>query len=162
MFWLFVAAVGFLYGWSIAPMIWNESSPVMFLLVAVLCGLVGAVLGVFFQKLAVGFAGGLMGGYLVWALVHGTNWEAQHFTEIPFLIGAVIGAILVLVLFDWALIIWSSITGSILIVQTFQPAPMLKGILFLALAALGIAIQTYMFRSQRAKTIVHSDVNRAP
>lgn len=134
-----------------------EGSSTLFLVIAIVAGVVGALIAVFAQKLAVGFAGGMMGGYLAWAFTHGTTWEPHHFTELSFVVGFVIGAILVMVLFDWALIIWSSIAGSALILQTFHPAPMLKGILLLALAAIGIAFQASLLHRQRNRAVLLSE-----
>ncbi len=155
-FWLFVGGAGFLYGWSLAPILMPDGSDGVLLFIAVAAGVIGAVLAIFAQKLAVGFAGGMMGGYLAWAFVHGTTWEPHHFTELSFLVGFVIGAVLVLVLFDWALILWSSIAGSALILQTFHPAPLLKGLLFLALAALGVIFQANLLGRERQRRILHS------
>jgi len=149
LFWLFVGAVGFLYGLSFAPLIFERGSELLFLVVALVCGAIGAVLAIFAQKLAVALAGALMGGYILSELIEGADWHHAHFTAIPFLIGAVIGALLVIVLFDWALIIWSSIAGSWLIIQPFHLAALSRQVLFLALAAVGIIFQAELFRRQR-------------
>jgi hypothetical protein len=155
LFWLFVAAVGFLYGLNFAPMIFNGGSELMYLAVALGCGIVGALLGVFAQKIAVAIAGGLLGGYFASELFYGATWH-QHFPAIAFIIGAIAGAILVLMLFDWALIIWSSITGSILIVHSFHLAESERNILFLALVVVGIAVQARLLR--RRNTVVVAPV----
>ena len=149
LFWLFVAAVGFLYGLHFAPTIFNGQSELLYLIVALGCGIIGALLGVFAQKLAVGIAGGLLGGYFASELFYGAAWH-HHFPAIAFIIGAIVGAILVLVLFDWALIIWSSIAGSILIVHSFHHlAESERDILFLALAVGGIVVQAGLLRRRR-------------
>ena len=149
LFWLFVAAVGFLYGLNFAPSIFNGGSELQYLILALVCGIVGALLGVFAQKLAVAIAGGLLGGYFASELFYGVAWH-HHFPTIAFIIGAVAGAILVLMLFDWALIIWSSIAGSILIVHSFHHlAESERDILFLALAIVGIVTQAGLMRRQR-------------
>jgi len=149
LFWLFVAAVGFLYGLNFAPTIFHGGSELMYLIVALGCGIVGALLGVFAQKLAVAIAGGLLGGYFASELFYGVAWH-HHFPAIAFIIGAIVGAILVLMLFDWALIIWSSIAGSILIVHSFHLAESERDILFVALAAAGIVVQAGLLRHRRS------------
>ena len=150
LFWLFVAAVGFLYGLNFAPMLFTGGTELTHLLIALGCGLLGALLGVIAQKIAVAIAGGLLGGYFASELLYGATWH-HHFPTIAFIIGAIIGAVLVLMLFDWALIIWSSIAGSILIVHSFPHlAESERSILFLALAVVGIAVQAGLLRRQRA------------
>ena len=149
LFWLFVAAVGFLYGLNFAPMIFHGGSELLYLVVALGCGIVGALLGIFAQKLAVAIAGGLLGGYFASELFYGVAWH-HHFPLIAFMIGAIAGAILVLLLFDWALIIWSSIAGSILIVHSFHLTESERDILFLALAVVGVVAQAGLLRRQRS------------
>ncbi len=149
LFWLFVGAVGFLYGLSFAPLIFEGGSELLLLVIALVCGVIGTVLAIFAQKLAVGMAGALVGGYLLSELTQGAHWQHAHFAGIPFLIGALVGALLVIALFDWALIIWSSIAGSLLIIQSFHPATLNRHILFLVLTALGIFVQAELLRRQR-------------
>jgi hypothetical protein len=145
LFWLFVAAVGFLYGLHFAPTIFKGGSELSFLLAALGCGIVGALLGVIAQKIAVAIAGGLLGGYFASELLYGAAWH-HHFPTVAFIIGAIVGAILVLMLFDWALIIWSSIAGSILIVHSFQLPESQRNILFLALVVVGVGVQAGLLR----------------
>jgi hypothetical protein len=53
---------------------------------------------------------------------------------------------LVLALFEWALIILSSLTGAILIVQTIHPGTLLAAILTAVLFIVGIVIQAGLRR----------------
>jgi hypothetical protein len=149
LFWLFVAAVGFLYGLNFAPLIFHEGSELLYLIVALACGIAGALLGVLAQKVAVAIAGGLLGGYFASEAFYGIEWH-HHIPTIAFIIGAIVGAVLVLMLFDWALIIWSSIAGSILITHSFRLTESERDLLFLALAILGIAVQAGLLRRQRS------------
>lgn len=148
LFWLFVAAVGFLYGMEFAPTLFQGSSEVLHLAVALACGLIGALLGIFAQKVAVALAGGLTGGYLAAEFAYGAAWH-EHFPVIAFAIGAIIGAVLVLMLFDWALIICSSLAGSALIVPAFHLQRMEDHLLFAGLAIVGILIQAGLMHRRR-------------
>ncbi len=112
LFWLCVAAVGFAAGVEIAPHLVHEPSPLLALAIALVLGLIGALLALFLQKVAIAVLGFLAGGKLAGAIaaaffVH----YAQHSTVI-FVIGGLLGAILLLVLFDWALIVVSSLIGN--------------------------------------------------
>src|SRR6266481_5969178 len=115
LFWLCVAAVGFAAGVEIAPHLVHEPSPLLSLTIALVLGLIRALLALFLQKIAIAVLGFLAGGKLAGAIaaaffVH----YAQHSTII-FVIGGIIGAILLLVLFDWALIVLSAFIGAHLI-----------------------------------------------
>ena len=148
LFWLCVAAVGFAAGVEIAPHLVNEPSPVLALTVALVLGLIGALLALFLQKIAIAVLGFLAGGKLAGAIATAFFVQyAQHSTVI-FLIGGLIGAILLLFLFDWALIVVSSLIGAHLIV--FQGVITLPAsgstIVFIGLVVLGILVQAASLR----------------
>ena len=154
LFWLCVAAIGFAAGVELAPHLVHEPSALLSLTIAILLGIIGALLAVFLQKIAIGVLGFLAGGKLAGAIaaaffVH----YAQHSTII-FVIGGIIGAVLLLVLFDWALIVVSSLIGAHLIV--YQSAIVLPQsgsiIVFIGLAVLDVLVQVASLRGSRAIT----------
>src|SRR6266542_1240759 len=68
LFWLCVAAVGFAAGVEIAPHLVHEPSPLLALAVALVLGLIGALLALFLQKVAIAVLGFLAGGKLAGAI----------------------------------------------------------------------------------------------
>src|SRR5207247_2461821 len=116
MFWLCVAAVGFAGGVEIAPHLVHEPSPLLALAIALVLGLIGALLALFLQKVAIAVLGFLAGGKLAGAIAAAFLIHYGEHSTIVFLAGGIIGAILLLFLFDWALIVVSSLIGSHLIV----------------------------------------------
>jgi uncharacterized protein DUF4203 len=152
LFWLCVAAIGFAAGVELAPHLVQDPSALLSLTIALLLGIIGALLALFLQKIAIAVLGFLAGGKLAGAIaaaffVH----YAQHST-IVFVIGGVIGAILLLVLFNWALIVVSSLIGAHLIVYQSTIALPQSGsiILFIGLAVVGILVQTASLRRSGA------------
>ena len=152
LFWLCVAAIGFAAGVELAPHLVQDPSALLSLTIALLLGIIGALLALFLQKIAIAVLGFLAGGKLAGAIaaaffVH----YAQHSTII-FVVGGVIGAILLLVLFDWALIVVSSLIGAHLIVYQSTIALPQSGsiILFIGLAVVGILVQVASLRRSGA------------
>ena len=152
LFWLCVAAIGFAAGVELAPHLVQDPSALLSLTIALLLGIIGALLALFLQKIAIAVLGFLAGGKLAGAIaaaffVH----YAQHSTII-FVIGGVIGALLLLVLFDWALIVVSSLIGAHLIVYQSTIALPQSGsiILFIGLAVVGILVQAASLRRSGA------------
>lgn len=155
LFWLFVAAAGFVAGVGVAPYILPHQSELFTLLVAVVLGILGALLAIFLQKLAVAVGGFVAGGYLALVLaapLFGATGVAYPGGWLCFLVGGILGAILLLVFFNWALIILSSLQGAHLIIRGL---PFIKGfpalrhhhpILFVILAVIGIAVQAATYR----------------
>jgi Domain of unknown function (DUF4203) len=148
LFWLCVAAVGFAAGVEIAPFFIHEPSSVWALVIALALGLLGALLALFLQKVAIAILGFLAGGKLAGAIAAAFFVHYTQYSTIIFLVGGILGAILLLVLFDWALIVVSSLIGANLIV--FQGAitlpPTGSTIVFLGLAVVGIIVQAASLR----------------
>jgi len=146
LFWLCVAAVGFAAGVEIAPRLVHEPSTLLALTVALVLGLIGALFAIFLQKIAIAVVGFLAGGKL--ALAIATAFFVQHasYSVITFLVGGIIGALLLLTLFDWALIVLSSIVGAHLIQRTIVLPQSGSTILFISLAAIGMIVQTAAMR----------------
>src|SRR4051794_37808336 len=126
LFWLCVAAVGFAAGVEVVPHLVAQPSPLLALTFALVLGFAGALLALFLQKIAVGIAGFVAGGRLALTVAAAFMADAAHNYWLTFIIGGVVGAILLLVLFDWALVFLSSIVGAYLIqgVVTLPPTGM--------------------------------------
>src|SRR5437868_15129742 len=146
LFWLCVAAVGFAAGVEVAPHLIHEPSVALQLSVAIVFGFIGALLALFLQKVAIAVAGFLAGGKLAMALVAAFFAEGARYPGITFIIGGIIGAILLLALFDWALIVMSALVGAYLIGHTILLPQTGATILFIGLALLGIVVQAAAFR----------------
>src|SRR5438105_6915430 len=115
LFWLCVAAVGFLAGIELAPHLVNEPSALLQLTVAIVLGLIGALLALFLQKIAIAVVGFLAGGKLAGAIAAAFFVHHAEYSTIVFVVGGILGAVLILVVFDWALIVVSSLIGAHLI-----------------------------------------------
>jgi hypothetical protein len=149
LFWLFVAALGFAVGIEIAAYFMREPPIWMTLLVALVLGVLGALLAILLQKLAIAVAGFITGGRIAWALAAAFWVEHAHYRGITFVIGGILGALLLLALFDWVLILLSSIEGAHLIANGIVLPEKGALILFIALAVIGVVVQGSMLRGSR-------------
>ncbi len=146
LFWLCVAAVGFVAGVELAPHLVNEPSPLLQLTVAIVLGLIGALLALFLQKVAIAVFGFLAGGKLAGAIAAAFFVHYVQYSTVIFVVGGVIGAILLLTLFDWALIVVSSLIGAHLIQSAIVLPPSGSTIVFLGLAVIGVLGQAASLR----------------
>lgn len=146
LFWLFVGAVGFIAGASLAEMLLRGNPEWLVLVVAAACGVLGALIGVLLQRVAIAVSGFLAGGYVAVVLLHHWGWRADVHLWIPFLIGGIIGALLLSVIFDPAVIVLSSLIGALLTVSPLNMSPLHTGLLFIVLAATGMIAQTIMLK----------------
>ncbi len=150
LFWLCVAAVGFAAGVEIAPHLVSEPSPLLALIVAFVLGLIGALLALFLQKIAIAVLGFLAGGKLAGAIAAAFFVQYSQHSTVIFLVGGVIGAILLLVLFDWALIVVSSLIGAHLVQSAVVLPPSGSTIVFIGLTVIGILVQAASLRRSQA------------
>ena len=149
LFWLFVAALGFAIGLEVAAYFMREPPVWMTLLVALVLGVLGALLAILLQKLAIAVAGFIAGGRIAWALAAAFWVEHAHYRGITFVIGGILGALLLLALFDWVLILLSSIEGAHLIANGIVLPEKGSLILFIVLAVIGVVVQGSMLRGSR-------------
>ena len=146
LFWLTVAAVGFAVGVEIAPLLVNESSSLLALLIALVLGIFGALLALFLQKVAIAVLGFFAGGKLATAIAAAFFVHYAQYSTIIFVIGGIIGAILLLAVFGWALIVVSSFIGAYLIQSAIVLPPTGSTLVFIGLAIVGIFVQAASFR----------------
>src|SRR5215467_3424555 len=146
LFWLCVAAVGFAVGVEIAPQLVHEPSSLLALVIALVFGLLGALLAVFMQKIAIAVLGFLAGGKLACAIAAAFFVQYAQYSTIIFIVGGIIGAILLLAVFGWALIVVSSFIGAYLIQSAIVLPPTGSTLVFIGLAILGMFVQAASFR----------------
>ena len=141
-----MAAVGFAVGVEIAPLLVNESSSLLALLIALVLGVFGALLALFLRKLRLLYLGFFAGGKLATAIAAAFFVHYAQYSTIIFVIGGIIGAILLLAVFGWALIVVSSFIGAYLIQSAIVLPPTGSTLVFIGLAIVGIFVQAASFR----------------
>lgn len=146
LFWFFVGAIGFVVALWLATRLFEPQSELVLFAIAVGAGFLGALLAQFAQRLAVGVAGFVAGGYLAVTLLTAFGVELGPMPWPVFLFGGLLGALLSYPLFDTALIVLSALTGAVVLIQALELASGLALALTLVLALLGVAIQAGWFR----------------
>jgi MFS family permease len=152
LFWLFVGVVGFVVGITLAPQFLPAEPAWLTLVIAIAIGLLGALLAVFVQTVAIALAGFIGGGYIAMSLLSMAVGETGRLAWVAFVVGGILGVILVTALFDYALIILSSLVGAGLIVQAVDLRPLFAALLFVVLFVAGAGIQAGLWqRRERPK-----------
>ena len=150
LFWLFVGGTGFAAGAFVAVQWIHPATPAGTVLIGAVAGLAGALLARFAQKVAVTIAGFVAGAYL--GLHLQSALQAPWPPIVVFLAGGVVGALLLSLLFDWALVAFSALVGAVLVVVgvgTALPPPW-PPVLGLALLVAGLAFQSRILRGKPA------------
>jgi hypothetical protein len=148
LFWLFVGTVGFVAGFQLAQTYVGGQPEWVLWAIGLAFGCLGAVLALFFQKLAIGLGGFAAGGYV--AMYLSSLLGAAPLLWI-YLAGGIIGAVLLYLLFDWALVFLSSVAGAALIVQSIHWVPRFQFLLYVILIIAGVAVQAVWLRKRALK-----------
>ncbi len=149
LYWLFVGVIGFFAGVRFGALLVAGQPEWVLLVVAVVVGLVAALLAVLLQRIVIAIAGGYAGGVLAMELAIAFGAVAESVQWVAFAVGAVIAAILISVVFDWALILISSLLGGMVIAQSLGLAPPLLTVVVLVLAVVGVLAQFALLRRGR-------------
>ena len=148
-FWLFVAGIGFVVAMDLVTRLFAgpqaETMTLIALVAGLVAGVIGALLAIFLQRVAVGVAGFLAGGYIVLSFLEimGAG-EMTAFSWVLAFVGGIIGLVLALVLLEWALIVLSSLSGAGLIAQSAGLNRSLAVLVFVVALIIGIVVQGRM------------------
>jgi hypothetical protein len=153
LYWLFVAAVGFLYGLELAPRLLPQQSGAVIVIIAIVLAVVGALLAGVATKVALGAIGFVAAGGIAALTLQHLTIDSGLVVLGVYLIAGLIGAVLFLLLFNAALIVLSSLAGASLIVLSAEQlrlmSPTFGTALVIVLAVVGIVVQARPWRSRR-------------
>lgn len=146
LFWVFVAALGFVAAMELASELLNTDAEWIVILIGVVAGGAGAVLAITLQRVAIGVGGFLAGGYLVLSALQLLGVDPGANAWQPFLLGGLVGAIAAYPVFEWALILISSLAGAFVVAQSFEMEGITAIALFVVALILGVAFQSELKR----------------
>ena len=141
LFWLFVAITGFLIGMMYVPELFPGQPEEVILTISLITGLIGALLSVLLQKLAVGLSGLIAGGYITYYLLQIITVNVGDYQWIAILAGALLGAVLAGSMYDWALILITSASGAVVIAQHVPVSNPFNAVILVGLIIFGIIFQ---------------------
>lgn len=148
LFWLFVGAIGFVTGLQLADTFWQGPDGLT-IIFSLILGVLFALLAIFLQTIAIGIAGFFAGGFILTALAGMLNMDTSAIFWIIYVIGGIIGLVVVIYLFDWAIITLSSLAGASLLVQGFLSQGAAGGLIFATLVIIGVVVQGSVLRSEQ-------------
>jgi hypothetical protein len=141
-FWIFVAVAGFIAGLTFATQFMSGQPELVILLIAIVAGVIGAILAIMLEWLAILIAGFLAGGYLATTLAVSLGMSIASGNWVVYIIGGIIGLILVAAFFDWAIIILSALLGADIIMTVLStPSSAYYWLIFVGLIVVGIVVQ---------------------
>jgi hypothetical protein len=146
LYWLFVAGVGFLTGLELAPRLLPGRSEWVVLVTALGLALLGTILAIVAQKFIIALVGLVAGGGIGVLLLRMLGLEGGDLlTWVVYAVAGLLGVLIVLSLFEWGLILLSSLAGANLIIVGVQDwTSVSQGVAFvvmIAVAIVGVVVQ---------------------
>jgi hypothetical protein len=142
-YWLVAGGVGFLFGTNIGSAPDGGLITGSAIAMGILFGIIAAVAAIFVTKFALGMTGFIVGGIFMVRLIEAIGWNLGS-SLAAFLIGGILGLILVIASQDWALIFLSVITGAGIILNTLELDPATTNFVYIVLVILGFVVQLFL------------------
>ncbi len=142
LYWFVIAAAGFAGGMVVGHEVFPPEPAWVLIVAPLLVGIVAAILSLFLQRIALRVTGMIAGGFLGYTIV--AAFLVKPWPIAGLILGCIIGFWLVMTLFDWALIILSSLSGTALITQKVPLDQTPQIILAVVLFILGVSVQGTM------------------
>jgi hypothetical protein len=141
LFWLCVGVIGFLIGVQCAVSSGYYSNGWTALVIAFALGSLGAVLAMSFEWVMVIFGVGFLGGGYLLMNIFPSLAGQEPYSWLIFVVGGIVGMCLMIIIFDWTLIMISSLLGATLIVHAFYGVEAFREPLFIGCMVTGILVQ---------------------
>ena len=151
LYWFFTAVAGMLGGIYLSGVVLDAPSQGWQIAFAVIGAILGAILAVALQKLAIALAGFLAGGYGAIFLWQALGLADGKIEWVPFIIGGILGTVLVAIAFEYGLIALSAWAGATLISQQLDIGGWVGVAAFIGLLIAGVIIQAVGLVAERRK-----------
>ena len=145
LFWLFVGATGFVVGLRGGAELLSGQPEWIVIVVALGVGVVGALLAIFFQWVAIALAGFAAGAHTALVAARLLGAPAGEWSWVAGLAGGLLAAALLLWLWDWILVTLSALVGAAMLVQLTHFGPAVTALVFVGLAVVGVVVQASLF-----------------
>ncbi len=151
-YWIFVAVAGLLLGLMFGPLIFANLDPAWIPWLTIILGVVFAVLAIVLNKFMVSLGGAIGLASIVYILTQASlqQWAVITLT----VVGAAIGFLVGWLVFEWGLIIFSSLAGAALVASgvdfLIPSVANFDLIVFLALFLIGLIYQIVIWSRERA------------
>lgn len=142
LYWFLVGLCGAAVGLFISEFFLHPQSMGERVLVAVGIGTAFAILALILQRIMISIAGFIAGGFLGVSLVDTLQLTVSNWNWAVFLLGGLVGLLIVQLLFDLSLVIISSFAGATLIIRALGLDGANGLIILLVLILAGIIIQS--------------------
>ena len=141
LFWLALGALGFCAGLFVVDRWLGELSGTAALVVAAAVGVLGLVLALVVQKVAVAFGGFVLGAVVTVKLLPYLDLDVGPWLPLVVVAGGVAAALLALAAFGLALTVVTAGAGAALLVEAVAVPPRLEPLLLAGLWVLGVLVQ---------------------
>ena len=141
LYWLMFATVWFLVAMLVTHMFLPPTQESQWwVIVPFIAGIAEAILSVFVHKTALRFFGALVGAYVGYHLLQ--PYVVEPWPWVGLGVGVLVGFLMVMMVFNGALILLSSLLGAMMLLEPMSASPEVRMAVTAGLVIVGCAIQT--------------------
>jgi hypothetical protein len=148
LYWLFVGGLGFFVTLTLFDPPYSGLSIQTVRVIAVIVAFLGALMAIFLNRLAIFVGGFLGGGFLLILAFQLFGAQLGNLNFFFFLIGGVVGGLIVNSAFHGALIFFSSVIGAGMVVQVMNISALWRFVAVPLLAVVGMGLQALIMRDE--------------
>lgn len=149
LYWFAIGLLGFLGGLLLVTRLFEGMSGTTRILIAIGMGVIGAVFTVMVQKVALSVVGFIAGCYLGLGALRLLQIDLGWLSWVIVALCGALGLILVLRLFNWGLILLSSLAGAMIIVENVSLQGVFGLVALGGIFILGVLVQGAMLRRKK-------------
>lgn len=139
--WLFVGVMFFVFGMYVEMDLLHMNNRWLIQIIGIGVGLIGIAFGMYRKSIAIVIVSFISGGYGAYYLSQLLKINSIQVNWIFFVIGGILGIILVTTNFNWGVILLSSLGGATLAAKHFHTQQGIDFVVFLSLILLGALVQ---------------------
>ena len=151
-FWLILAGSGCVAGLYAVRIFFDGAVGVMEWVWAAAGGILGVILAIFFQYIAIALLGLICGAYFTYSIPDIFGYEPLAAYTIVTLLGGIAGGVLAVIFFSWALLIFTSLLGATMAAHAIPGSILLKAVVLVVFTSAGIAFQSAALRRKQVQT----------
>ncbi len=149
LYWFAIGLLGFLGGLLLVTRLFEGMSGATRILIAIGMGVVGAVFTVLVQKVALSVVGFIAGCYLALGALRLLQVDLGWISWVIVTLCGALGLFLVLRLFNWSLILLSSLAGAMIIVENVSLQGVFGLVALGGIFILGVLVQGTMHQRKK-------------
>ena len=146
--WIFTAGIVYFITIEVIAKTLTDIPYILVIFIALVFGASSALIASLTKPLAISLAGFLASSYLFSLVASAYKWLPGQ-TWTPYLVGGVVGLVMIAAVADWTMLVFSSLIGALMVTRSLAVSQSWILVYFLGIALIGIIVQLLILLIER-------------